>query len=69
MDAKTKFNQQIGVEVVRASPLVSQDGYLQRSVKCVFCGNRRKWLVRCEYCGNSKQTISPKDIENGQESR
>ena len=56
-DTKAVFKQSLGVEVIRASPLLKGD-YLKKHVVCKFCGNKRKWLIRCESCGRTEQKIS-----------
>ncbi len=58
MESKANFKQSVQVEVIRASPLVGKHDYLKKSIKCTFCGNNRRWLIRCEYCGRNEQVIS-----------
>jgi len=55
--SKSNFRQQLGVQVVRASPLVKGD-FLKQAIFCKFCGNKRLWLIRCESCGRTEQKIS-----------
>lgn len=61
--SKATFKQAVHVEVVRASPLVGKHDYLKKPVKCDFCGNDRRWLIRCEYCGRTEQRISLEALE------
>lgn len=51
-----QLQQSIGVQVVRASPLVNGD-FLKKPIICKFCKNKRLWLIRCESCGSTEERI------------
>lgn len=52
MEDKVGFNQTINVDVIRKN-----SDYLQNPTTCIYCGNKRYWVVRCETCGHTEQKI------------